>query len=67
MNDYYQPHHQALTEAVQSILDYQRRALVIDCHSFSSKPLPHEDHQSKHRADICIGTDDFHTSPELCQ
>lgn len=62
---YYKPHHQQLTQAVQSMLDHQGQALVIDCHSFASQPLPCESDQTQPRADICIGTDDFHTPPEL--
>ena len=40
-------------------------ALVIDCHTFSSKPLPCDMRQSTPRVDFCIGTDSFHTSLEL--
>jgi N-formylglutamate amidohydrolase len=35
--------------------------LIIDCHSFSSVPLPHEPDQTPHRPDFCIGADAFHT------
>src|SRR5262245_53706930 len=35
--------------------------MIVDCHSFSSIPLPHEQDQTKPRADFCIGTDPFHT------
>ena len=34
-------------------------------HSFSSKPLPYELHAQTPRPDICIGTDNFHTSKEI--
>ncbi|CAN5358773.1 N-formylglutamate amidohydrolase [soil metagenome] len=42
--------------------------LVVDCHSFSDKPLPYEmADPSVVRPDVCIGTDAFHTPPELAQ
>ena len=33
----------------------------MDCHSFASVALPYELDQTLDRADICIGTDAFHT------
>lgn len=65
IDGFYQPHHQQLTNAVQSMLNHRGQALVIDCHSFPSQPLPYEVDNNQSRADICIGTDEFHTSPEL--
>jgi N-formylglutamate deformylase len=35
--------------------------LIVDCHSFSSVPLPHEPDQAANRPDFCVGTDSFHT------
>jgi N-formylglutamate deformylase len=35
--------------------------LIVDGHSFPSVALPYELDQSEYRADICIGTDPFHT------
>jgi N-formylglutamate deformylase len=35
--------------------------LIVDCHSFPSVALPYELDQTSERADICIGTDAFHT------
>ena len=63
---YYRPHHQKLSEAVEEELKTQNRALIIDCHSFSNIPLPHEECKTE-RVDICIGTDDFHTSKSLSE
>lgn len=62
---FYQPHHKALTEAVEEELRQKGAALVIDCHSFSNVPLPHEDDKTTPRPDICIGIDNFHTPKEL--
>ena len=62
---YYAPHHIALTDAVETAIRKTGSALVLDCHSFSSHPLPYEPEQGKSRPDICIGTDGFHTSEDL--
>lgn len=58
---YYRPHHQALTEAVQAELDRTGSALLIDCHSFPSRPLPCDVDQMTERPDFCLGTDTLHT------
>ena len=59
---YYDVHHKALTDTVDQSLSHGHKAMVIDCHSFPSRPLPYEmvDHKEL-RAEICIGTDAFHT------
>jgi len=61
LDRYYYPHHRCLKQVVQLALEDNGRCLVVDCHSFPSKPLPYEDDQSSNRPDICIGTDAFHT------
>lgn len=61
MDTYYHPHHRRLTEAVDAALDSTGRCLIIDVHSFSSVPLPHEPDQDPLRPEVCIGTDPFHT------
>lgn len=62
---FYEPHHAALTRAVQASLEHHERCLVLDCHSFPSRPLPFELDQDPNRSEICIGTDDYHTRPWL--
>lgn len=57
---FYNPHHQALTDAVSEALSNYKRCLIIDCHSFPSKPFRYETDLSP-RPDICLGTDSFHT------
>ena len=64
---YYEPHHAALTRAVRSALEVHGDCLIVDCHSFASRPLPYELDQSPDRPDICIGTDAFHTPEWLRQ
>ena len=61
----YDKHHKKLELLVAEELQEQGLALIIDCHSFSNIPLPHED--STTRPDICIGTDSFHTPIELIE
>ena len=60
LQKYYYPHHQALTDAVSEALSEHKRCLIIDCHSFPSKPFRYETDLSP-RPDICLGTDSFHT------
>ncbi|MBO5769949.1 MAG: N-formylglutamate amidohydrolase [Spirochaetales bacterium] len=62
---YYAPHHIKLIDTTEEALIEWKKALIIDCHSFSSVPLPYEMEQSNDRPDICIGTDDFHTPKSL--
>lgn len=56
MQTYYWPHHDALTYAVGRVRQAFGKAIIVDCHSFSSRPLPHEPDQGERRPDICIGT-----------
>jgi N-formylglutamate deformylase len=65
MMRWYHPHHTMLTSAVDQILASHGHCLVVDCHSFSAHPLPHEPDQEPQRPDICIGTDSFHTPEGL--
>ena len=62
---WYVPHHRRLANVANAILNQYGRALLIDAHSFPSKPLPYETNQGQDRPDICIGTDEFHTPKAL--
>lgn len=64
---FYMPHHAALEAMAQAEINSQGFCLIIDAHSFSSKPLPHEPDQNPNRPDICIGTDPFHTPQALAK
>jgi N-formylglutamate deformylase len=64
---FYEPYHAALTGLVTDTLHRFGRCLIVDCHSFSSDPLPSEPDQTPDRPDICIGTDPFHTPPALAE
>tara|TARA_Y100000590_G_scaffold346830_1_gene397227 strand:+ start:192 stop:944 length:753 start_codon:yes stop_codon:yes gene_type:complete len=62
---FYLPHHEEFTSIVEKSLKSNNQVLIIDCHSFPKFPLPYEFNQEMDRAEICIGTDDFHTPPSL--
>jgi N-formylglutamate amidohydrolase len=58
---FYEPHHAALTTAVEAALAAHETCLVLDGHSFPSRALPFEYDQGPDRPEICIGTDKSHT------
>lgn len=62
---FYVPHHARLCSEIASSLQLDGAALIIDCHSFPSFPLPYEMDQSLNRPDICVGQDSFHTPAGL--
>ena len=62
---FYEPHHAALEAATEATLNATGQCLIIDAHSFPSEPLPCDLNQERPRAEICIGTDPFHTPDEL--
>lgn len=63
MHQYYEPHHRLLNEWCSS----HEQCLIIDCHSYPSKPLPCDLSQDSDRPPFCIGTDGFHTPEWLSQ
>ncbi len=65
LNRFYRPYHQAIEDETQGLLDSFGKCLILDCHSFPSKPLPYEGNQGPKRPDICLGTHSFHTPKEL--
>jgi N-formylglutamate deformylase len=65
VSQYYEPHHQTLLADVKGELEKHGKALIVDCHSFPSRPLPCDQNQSILRPDFCIGTDPFHTPSAL--
>ncbi|MFI5821875.1 N-formylglutamate amidohydrolase [Streptomyces rishiriensis] len=62
---YFRPYAQAMTDAVAERLAAVGRAVVIDVHSYPAAPLPYELHGEGPRPPVCLGTDAFHTPPEL--
>jgi N-formylglutamate amidohydrolase len=64
---YFRPYARAMTEAVADRLAATGRAVVIDVHSYPAQPLPYELHGTGPRPPVCLGTDSFHTPPELTE
>ncbi|MET7702951.1 N-formylglutamate amidohydrolase [Streptomyces sp. NPDC005485] len=62
---YFHPYAQAMTDAVADRLAVTGRAVVIDVHSYPTARLPYELHGDGPRPPVCLGTDTFHTPPEL--
>ncbi len=63
--EHYHPYAAAMTELVEDRLAATGRAVVIDVHSYPSRPLPYELHGTGPRPAVCLGTDSFHTPPDL--
>lgn len=62
---HYRPYAAALSDLVDARLAATGRAVIVDLHSYPSRPLPYELHADGPRPAICLGTDPFHTPPEL--
>ncbi|WP_396139872.1 N-formylglutamate amidohydrolase [Flavobacterium sp.] len=65
IRDYYWKHHNALLEEVDKQLKNDGSCLIIDCHSYPSKPLIRDLDQTAARPDFNIGTDKYHTPQKL--
>ena len=64
---YYRPHHQELEVQVEKELSKYGSALIVDCHSFPSHPLPCDVDQTVPRPPFCIGKAAFHTPDHLVE
>ncbi|MFR9799561.1 N-formylglutamate amidohydrolase [Streptomyces sp. MS06] len=62
---YYRPYARAMSGAVAERLAAAGRAVVVDVHSYPARALPYELHGRGPRPAVCLGTDPFHTPPEL--
>ncbi|WP_328430346.1 N-formylglutamate amidohydrolase [Streptomyces sp. NBC_00443] len=62
---YFRPYAKAMTAAVSDRLAATGRAVIIDVHSYPAARLPYELHGEGPRPPVCLGTDSFHTPPEL--
>lgn len=62
---YYAIHHRRLSEAVKSQLNIFGKAIIIDCHSFPSRPLNRDLDKTMPRPAFNIGTDPVHTPKYL--
>lgn len=64
---FYRPYHRVIEQEISDLLKRFGRCLILDCHSFPSRPLPFEPDQNAERPDICVGTDEYHTPPSLIE
>ncbi|MFF5476076.1 N-formylglutamate amidohydrolase [Streptomyces sp. NPDC012935] len=62
---YFRPYAKAMTAAVADRLAATGRAVIIDVHSYPTARLPYELHGDGRRPPVCLGTDSFHTPPQL--
>ncbi|MGW0190697.1 N-formylglutamate amidohydrolase [Streptomyces sp. NPDC003362] len=62
---YFRPYARAMTDAVAGRLAATGRAVIVDVHSYPAEALPYELHGAGPRPPVCLGTDAFHTPPEL--
>jgi N-formylglutamate deformylase len=67
LRDYYDKHHTKLGNAVNRQLELCGKALILDCHSYPSKPFKRDLDTSSSRPDFNIGTDSFHTPKHLIE
>ncbi|MFI3244170.1 MAG: N-formylglutamate amidohydrolase [Akkermansia sp.] len=69
LSRYYYPHHEQVQKSCEDALTQHQHCLIIDCHSFPTQSLPYERqiHGELHRPQICIGSDDYHTSSALLE
>ncbi|MEY4854783.1 MAG: hypothetical protein RIR32_1459 [Verrucomicrobiota bacterium] len=63
LESYYVPHHATADRLAKERLATRGRCLVLDAHSYPLGPLPTE--VAAGRPEIGLGTDAFHTCPEL--
>lgn len=62
---YFEAYSTAFADLVGRTLEQQGRAVIIDVHSYPTRPLPYELHTDERRPQLCIGVDDFHTPTVL--
>lgn len=67
LDQYYFPHQKSVSEMVREELKESGASLVLDGHSFPSRPLPCHDNQTEPTPDFCLGTDSLHTPKELTE
>jgi N-formylglutamate deformylase len=65
LNNFYWAHHELFRKAVKTSLELTKSCLILDCHSFPSKPLTRALVQDEIRPDFNIGTDSYHTPKHI--
>jgi N-formylglutamate deformylase len=65
LDAYFHPYAAAMTSTVDDRLAAAGTVTLIDVHSYPSRALPYELHKHGARPAVCLGTDPFHTPPDL--
>ncbi|GIE98508.1 N-formylglutamate amidohydrolase [Paractinoplanes rishiriensis] len=65
LQTHFRPYAAAVADLVARRLSATGRAVILDIHSYPTIPLPYELHATDPRPPVCLGTDPFHTPPEL--
>jgi N-formylglutamate deformylase len=58
---HYRPYSSAMAGLVDDRVAATGHAVILDVHSYPSRALPYELHQSGDRPAVCLGVDGFHT------
>lgn len=61
----YRPYHAELIARVEDCIARFGRCVVVDCHSYPARALPYEIYGDSTRPDLVLGTDRYHTPPEI--
>jgi N-formylglutamate amidohydrolase len=61
LGSFYRPWAAAVQELVEDRLRATGRAVLLDVHSYPSRPLPYERHADDPRPAVCLGVDPVHT------
>lgn len=67
IDEFYVPYAAAVTDLVDAALAQHGRAIVVDVHSYSQHPQPHDLHVDQARPELCIGFDPFHATDALVE
>jgi N-formylglutamate deformylase len=65
LRTHFEPYAAAVSDLVADRLVACGRAVILDVHSYSTRPLPYELHGAGPRPPVCLGTDPFHTPHAL--
>jgi N-formylglutamate amidohydrolase len=65
LDTWFRPYATAFAALVRETLDVCGRAVIVDVHSYPSRPLPYERDAEAGRPGVCVGTDPFHTPRSL--
>jgi N-formylglutamate amidohydrolase len=65
LSRHFRPYAEAFSDLVDARLEVLGRVVIVDVHSYPSRPLPYELHGDGPRPAVCVGTDPFHTPPLL--